>query len=84
MRAAKRMDCILYEALLKQPNTQAYKEAAKQSHLLMFTCFPKATPRNYENALVEHAPSLLGQGSLLDGSSWILEALNKLWKNKLL
>jgi hypothetical protein len=31
-----------------------------------------------------HVPDLLAKGAQLDGSSWFLEAFNKVWKNQLL
>jgi hypothetical protein len=43
----------------------------------MLTKIHKVTLKIYEHALLEHVPELLSRGSLLDGSSWIVETCDK-------
>jgi hypothetical protein len=43
----------------------------------MLTEFLKVTSGIYDHALLVHVPDLLSQGTLSDGSSWFLEAFNK-------
>jgi hypothetical protein len=78
------MSTMLQEAMFDCPNVHRFHAAAKLYHLTMLTHFPKVTPRIYEHALLVHVPSVLSSGSLLDGSSWFLEAYNKVWKHQLL
>jgi hypothetical protein len=75
---------MLKEALSKQPDPDAYRRAAHKYHYIMLTQLPEVTLRIYDHALLVHVPDLLAQGTLLDGSSWFLEAFNKVWKNQLL
>jgi hypothetical protein len=82
--AVQAMSSMLKEALSKQPDPDAYRRAAHKYHYIMLTQFPKVTLRIYDHALLVHVPDLLAQGTLLDGSSWFLEAFNKVWKNQLL
>jgi hypothetical protein len=77
------MSKMLKEALGKRPDLTQYRAAAAQYHKVMLTEFPKVTLRIYDHALLVHVPDLLSQGTLLDGSSWFLEAFNKVWKNQL-
>jgi hypothetical protein len=78
------MSTMLQEAMHDCPNLHRFHAAAKLHHLTMLTHFPKVTPRIYEHGLLVHVPSVLSSGSLLDGSSWFLEAYNKVWKHQLL
>lgn len=82
--AVQAMSTMLQEALSKQPVHNRYRRAARTYHFIMLTQFPKVTLRIYDHALLVHVPDLLAQGTLLDGSSWFLEAFNKVWKNQLL
>jgi hypothetical protein len=50
----------------------------------MLNSFPKVKFRIYDLALIVHVPAILAQGPLIDGSSWFLEALNKVWESELL
>jgi hypothetical protein len=68
----------------RTPDVDRLKSAAKEYHKMMLTTFPKVTLRIYEHVLLCHVPDVLVEGSLLDGSSWFLEAYNKLWKHQLL
>jgi hypothetical protein len=45
--------------------------------------FQNITLRIYDHALLVHVLDLLSQGTLLDGSSWFLEAFKKAWRNQL-
>ena len=82
--AVQAMNTMLHQVLSKQPQVAAFKEAAEVYHRIMLTTFPKASLRVYDHAMLVHVPDLLKDGPLLDGSSWFLEALNKVWKNLLL
>lgn len=75
---------MLHQALSKQPDVSRYCVAASQYYKTMLTQFPKVQLRIYEHALLVHVPPLLQQGSLLTGSSFFLEAFNKLWKRYLM
>jgi hypothetical protein len=77
------MSTMLKEAMSRQPNVDVFNAAAKTYHRSL-THFPKVTPRIYEHALLMHVPTLLSHGSLLDGSSWFLEAYNKVWKQQIM
>jgi hypothetical protein len=77
------MSTMLKEAMSRQPNVDVFNAAAKTYHRSLLTHFPKVTPRIYEHALLMHVPTLLSHGSLLDGSSWFLEAYNKVWKQQI-
>jgi hypothetical protein len=74
---------MLKEALGKTPNIPKFCAAAATYHHTMLTQLPKVTLRIYDHALLVHVPELLEHGSLLDGSSWFLEAFNRLWKKRL-
>jgi hypothetical protein len=50
----------------------------------MLTTFPKVQFWIYEHALLVHVPPLLAMGSLMPGSSFFLEAFNKVWKSQLM
>jgi hypothetical protein len=78
------MSTMLSEAKHRKPNVQAFQDAAKDYHQTMLTHVPKVTLRIYEHALLYHVPDLISLGTLLDGSSWFLEAYNKVWKHQLL
>jgi hypothetical protein len=79
--AVQAMSTMLQEAMHDCPNAHRFHAAAKLCHLTMLTHFPKVTPcGNVEHALL-HIPSVLSSGSLLDGSSWFLEAYKKVWKH---
>jgi hypothetical protein len=82
--AAKSLSTMLQQAMSREPDIQVYVEAAKVFHKTMLVAFPKVQPRIYEHALLVHVPGMLREGSLLDGSSWFLEAFNKVWKHQLL
>jgi hypothetical protein len=82
--AVQAMSKMIAEAMHRDPNVARFNAAAKEYHRIMLTTFPKVTLRIYEHALLVHVPEVLSQGSLLDGSSWFLEAYNKVWKNQLL
>lgn len=84
VRAVTNLSIMLSQAMSRSPDIPAYAEAAKMYHVTMLTHFPKVQPRIYEHALLVHVPELLKEGSLLDGSSWFLEAFNKVWKHQLL
>jgi hypothetical protein len=75
---------MLIEALSKQPDPNACRRAAHKYHYIMLTQFHQVTLRIYDHALPVHVPDLLAQGTVFDGSSWFLEAFNKVWKNQLL
>jgi hypothetical protein len=49
----------------------------------MLTTSPKVILRVYEHALLCHNPDVLVEGSLLNESSWFLEAYSKVWKHQL-
>jgi hypothetical protein len=49
----------------------------------MLTTFPQVQLWFYEHGFLVRMPPLLGMGSLLSGSSFLLEAFNKVWKNQL-
>jgi hypothetical protein len=78
------MSTMVSEAMHRTPDVDRFKSAAKEYHKTMLTTFPKVTLRIYEHALLCHVPDVLVEGSLLDGSSWFLEAYNKVWKHQLL
>jgi hypothetical protein len=82
--AAKSLSSMLQQAMSREPDIHVYVEAAKVFHKTMLVAFPKVQPRIYEHALLVHVPDMLREGSLLDGSSWFLEAFNKVWKHQLL
>jgi hypothetical protein len=84
IRAVQCMSTMLSEAMHRKPNVQAFRDAAKEYHQTMLTHFPKVTLRIYKHALLNHVPDLISEGTLLDGSSWFLEAYNKVWKHQLL
>jgi hypothetical protein len=50
----------------------------------MLTNFPKVKFRIYDHALLVHVPAIPAQDTLIDDSSWFLEALNEVWKSELL
>jgi hypothetical protein len=50
----------------------------------MLEHFCKIKLRIYEHTLLVHVPRMLQTGTLLDWSSWFLEALDKMWKQALL
>lgn len=83
VKAVQAMSAMLKEALGKTPNIPKFCAAAATYHHTMLTQFPKVTLRIYDHALLVHVPELLEHGSLLDGSSWFLEAFNRLWKKRL-
>jgi hypothetical protein len=73
---------MLYQALCKKPDDAAcgaYPRAARQYYKTMLTTFPVQF-QIYEHELLMHVPPLLPMGSLLSGSSFFLEAFNKVWK----
>jgi hypothetical protein len=82
--AVTSMRVMLKTAMSKQPDVQEYCEAARRYHRTMLTHFCKTQFRIYEHIMLVHLPSILMTGTLLDGSSWFLEALNKTWKQALL
>jgi hypothetical protein len=82
--AVKNLSTMLQQAMSREPDIQVYVEAAKVFHKTLLVAFPKVQPRIYEHALLVHVPDMLREGSLLDGSSWFLEAFNKVWKHQLL
>jgi hypothetical protein len=84
IHAVQCMSTMLSEAKHRKPNVQAFRDAAKDYHQTMLTHFPKVTLPIYEHALLNHVPDLITEGTLLDGSSWFLEAYNKVWKHQLL
>jgi hypothetical protein len=84
IRAVQCMSTMLSEAMHRKPNVQAFRDAAKEYHQTMLTHFPKLTLRIYEHAFLFHVPDLISEGTLLDGSSWLLEAYNIMWKHQLL
>jgi hypothetical protein len=77
------MSTMLQEAMHDCLNVHRFPAAVKIYHVIMLTHFPKVTTRIYEHALLVHVPSVLSSGSLLDSSSWFLEAYNKVWKHQL-
>ena len=79
-RAFEHMNKMLHQALSKTPNVTAYKYACREYHRIMLTTFPKAGFHIYEHALLVHVPKMLAQGTLMNGSSFFLEAFNKVWK----
>jgi hypothetical protein len=83
IEAVQAMSTMLEQALSPEPNSALCYVAAEKYHRIMLSTFPKATLRVYEHAMLVHVPDLLKQGTLLDGSSWFLEAFNKVWKNQL-
>lgn len=78
------MRTMLKTALSKQPDVEGYCQAASRYHWVMLERFCKTKFRIYEHIMLVHVPSMLLTGTLLDGSSWFLEALNKTWKQALL
>jgi hypothetical protein len=82
--AVKNLSSMLQQAMSREPDIQVYVEAAKVFHKTLLVAFSKVQPRIYEHALLVHVPDMLGEGSLLDGSWWFLEAFNKVWKRQLL
>jgi hypothetical protein len=50
----------------------------------MLTNFPKVKFRIHDHALLVHVPAIRAQNTLIDDSSWFLEALNEVWKSELL
>jgi hypothetical protein len=70
---------MLQQAMSREPDIRVYVEAAKVFRKTLLVVFPKVQPRIYEHALLVHVPDMLREGSLLDGSSWFLEAFNKVW-----
>jgi hypothetical protein len=84
IEAVQAMSAMLKEALHRTPNVSASAAAAKRCHKMMATHSPKVTMHIYEHALLMHVHTLLYHGSLLDGSSWFLEAYNKVWKQQLM
>jgi hypothetical protein len=50
----------------------------------MLTLFPKMTVFIFKQAMLYHVQDLITEGTLLDGSSWFLEAYSKVWKHQLL
>jgi hypothetical protein len=79
---------VLQEKLLFHPVIQswlmrrAYWRAPRQHCKTMLTTFPKVQFRIYEHAILVNVPLLLAIGSLLSGSSFFVEAFNKVWKNQ--
>jgi hypothetical protein len=78
------MSTIVSEAMHRTLDLDRFNSAAKEYQKTMLTTFPKVTLLIYELALLCHVSDVLVEGSLLDGSSWFLEAYNKLWKHQLL
>jgi hypothetical protein len=86
-QVVERMAQMLHQAPCKKPDDascRAYRRAARQHYETMLTTFPKVQFRIYEHALLVHVPPLLTRGSLLSGSSFFLEAFNKVWKSQLM
>ena len=83
-RRCKALSAMLQQALSNKPDVPAYVAAARRYVDIMLLHFPKQQFRIYEHMLLDHVPSLLRQGSLLTGSTFFLEALNKDWKRHLL
>jgi hypothetical protein len=50
IKAVKCMSTMLSEAMHRQPNVEAFKQAAREYHQTMLTHFPKVTLRIYEHA----------------------------------
>jgi hypothetical protein len=46
------------------------------------SCSPKVKFRIYDHALLVLVHAILAQGTFIDGSSWFLQALNKVWKSE--
>jgi hypothetical protein len=90
VKAVRSMQVMLRIAVLEAADlTDAivaeYHQHAVVYHHTMLRHFPKSPLRGYEHALLVHLPELLRKGqTLLDGSSWFLEAFNKVWKRMLL
>jgi hypothetical protein len=82
IEAVQAMSAMLKEALHCTPTVSAFAAAAKSYHKIMNPHFPKVTMLIYEHALLMHVHTLLNHGSLLDGSSWFLEAYNNVWKQQ--
>jgi hypothetical protein len=82
--AVQAMSSMLKEAHSKQPDPDAYRRAAHKYRYIMLIQFPKVALRIYDHALLVHVPDVLAQGTLLDGSSWFLEAFSRVWKNQLM
>jgi hypothetical protein len=82
--AVKAINEVLHQALSPTPDVVTFKANAEKYHRIMLTNFPKVKFRIYDHALLVHVPAILAQGTLIDGSSWFLEALNKVWKSELL
>jgi hypothetical protein len=61
-----------------------FDKAASSYHQVMLEHFCKTKLRIDKHILLVHIPSMLRTGSVLGGSSWFLEALNKSWKQALL
>jgi hypothetical protein len=84
IKAMQCMVTMVSEAMHRTPDVDRFKSAAKEYHKTMLTTFPNVTLRTYQHALLCHIPDMLVEGSLLDGSSWFLEAYRKVWKHQLL
>jgi hypothetical protein len=84
IKAVPCMSTMVSEAMHRTPDVDRFKSAAKGYHKAMLTPFPKVALRIYEHALLCHVSDVLMEGSLLDESSWFLEAYYKVWKLQLL
>jgi hypothetical protein len=78
------MAMMLRQALSTTPDLAVYQQAAQVYYLTMLTAFPKVHLRIYEHALLVHVPRILLREPLITGSSFFLEAFNKVWKKHLL
>jgi hypothetical protein len=56
---------------------RAYRGAPRQYYKTMLTTFPEVQLRMYEHEILVHVHLLLEMGLLLSGSSFFLEAFNK-------
>jgi hypothetical protein len=78
------MAVMLRQGLSAAPDLAVYQKAAQVYYVTMLTVFPKVHLRIYEHALLVHVPKILLREPLITGSSFFLEAFNKVWKKYLL
>jgi hypothetical protein len=50
----------------------------------MLNQLPESQTPHLGPCTLVHVPAILAQGTIIDGSSWFLEALNKVWKSEFL
>jgi hypothetical protein len=82
--AVKAINKMLHQDLSLTPDVVTLTANAEKYHHIMLTNFPKVKFRTYDHALLVDVPAILAQGTLIDSSSWFLEALNKVWDSELL